>query len=82
MKKSVMSVRAMIDMYVEYGLEEDTWNMMYEMAFHGLISRENWSKFYETCRGWTFDEEINGIYDSKTDTVVYLYDANGNLHKM
>ena len=82
MKKSVMSVKAMIDMYVEYGLDESTWDMLRNMSYHGLISNENWHEFFETCRGWTFDEEVNGIVDSETETVIYLYDGNGNLHKM
>lgn len=82
MKKSVMSVEAMVDMYVTYGLEDETWDMMYHMVNHGLISRENWEKFYEKCKGWSFDEEVNGIVDGETETVIYLYDDNGNLHKM
>ena len=78
----MMSVKKMIDLYVEYGLDETTWDMLREMSYHGLISRENWVKFFETCKGWYFNEETNTIDDSETEKTVYAYDDNGNLHKI
>ena len=78
----MMSVKRMIDLYVEYGLDERTWDMLREMSLHGLISRDNWIKFFETCKGWYFNEETNTIDDSETGKTVYVYDDNGNLHKV
>ena len=82
MKKSVMSVEAMVDMYLTYGVEEETWEMLYRMTNHGLISRENWMKFYETCKGWAFSEEVNGIVDTDTEKTVYVYNEIGDLVKV
>ena len=82
MKKSVMSVEAMVDMYVTYGLEDETWDMMYHMVNHGLISRENWLKFFEKCKSWEFDDSGNNIVDGITGEVLYTYDENGNLKKV
>lgn len=77
----MMSVKKMIDLYVEYGLSEVTWHMMYEMTCHNLISRDNWTKFYNKCHGWYFHEESNTIKD-ENDNTVYVYDDNGNLYKV
>ena len=82
MKKSVMSVEAMVEMYLNYGLEEETWNMMWNMAVHGLISHDNWVKFFEKCKSWTFDDSRNNIVDGITGEVLYTYDENGNLKKV
>lgn len=78
----MMSVKKMVDLYVTYGLDETTWDMLQQMSIHGLISSDNWRKFYNKCKGWYFDEEVNGIVDAGTQIVVYLYDDKGNLHKV
>lgn len=77
-----MSLKKMVEIYVEYGLENSTWNMLYQMVCHNIISRDTWVKFYEKCSGWEFDDEINGIVDTNTNIVQYLYDDKGNLHKV
>ena len=82
MKKSVMSVEAMVDMYLTYGVEEETWEMLYRMANHGLISRENWTKFYETCKGWAVSEDGNSIVDTDTGKTLYEYNEIGDLVKV
>ena len=76
----MMSVKRMIDLYLTYGLDERTWNMLYNMACHDLISRVNWSKFFETCKGWQFSDSGNEIIDGD-GTILYYYDDNGNLVK-
>ena len=78
----MMSVKKMVDLYVEYGVSEDTWKMMYEMTCHNLISRDNWTKFFNKCKGWYLNEETNTIDDSETGKTVYVYDDNGNLRKV
>ena len=78
----MMSVKKMVDLYVSYGLDTNTWEMLRNMRNHNLISYENWEKFYNKCKGWYFDEEVNGIVDADTQIVVYLYDDKGNLHKV
>lgn len=51
MKKSVMSVKSMIETYVNYGLDSTTWEMLYNMTCHNLISHDDWMKFANTCGG-------------------------------
>lgn len=80
-KKSVISVDAMIDLYLNYGIEEDTWNMLHKMACHDLISRDNWIKFFETCKDWTWSEDGNSIIEGSTGKILYYYDENGNIKK-
>lgn len=79
MKKSVMSVKSMIETYVNYGLDNTTWEMLYNMSCHNLISYDDWMKFANTCGGWQFDDD-NGltIIDTNDDCkVVYEADENG-----
>lgn len=77
-----MSVEAMVDMYLTYGVEEETWEMLYRMTNHGLISRENWTKFYETCKGWVVSEDGNSIIDTDTEKTIYEYNERGDLVKV
>ena len=82
-----MSVKKMIEMYVNYGLSDETWDMMYQMSIHGLISRENWVKFFDTCKDWTWSDDekdfINGnnVIVNGDGKVLYFYDENGNMKK-
>lgn len=73
-----MTVNKMIDLYITYGLDERTWDMLREMTCHGLIKQDTWKKFYEKCKGWAFSESGNEIIDSETEKVVYYYDDIGN----
>ena len=76
----MMSVKKMIELYVNYGLDQDTWEMLYEMRCHDLISYDNWMKFADTCKGWEFNPDDNGLTIIDTDKdnkVVYKQDENG-----
>ena len=77
---SMMSLRAMIELYLRYNLDEHTWNMLRQMSQHELISYENWKKFYETCKGWAFDESGDHVVDAEGNKL-YHYDENGFLVK-
>lgn len=77
--KSLMSVNAMIDLYVHYGVDEETWKMLYEMACHHLISADNWIKFSDTCKSWTV--EGNRIIDTATARTIYMTDEFGFWEK-
>jgi len=78
MKKSLMSVKEMKALYLRYDISSETWDMMYEMACHGLISSENWGKFFSQCKGLEFSEKDNSIVD-EAGKVVYVYDEKGYL---
>ena len=76
----MMSVKKMIDLYITHELSETTWDMMREMTYHGLISLDNWTKFYDKCKGWTFDEDEQNIIDWD-GKVLYGRDAEGRMVK-
>lgn len=76
---SVMSVKAMIDLYIRYNLCDDTWNMMYEMTLHGLISNDKWKKFFDTCKGWHFVGDEETEVADENEKVIYRYDEIGCL---
>lgn len=75
----MMSVKRMIDLYVEYGVDEDTWNMLYEMSIHGLISRDNWIKFFNICASWFIDGDAIRDGDG---LMVYRIDEKGLWKKV
>lgn len=75
-----MSVKKMVDLYLNYGLDERTWNMLYEMTCHGIIPADNWRKFHEKCADWSFSEDGNEVLNAYGD-VLYHYDDNGYLVK-
>lgn len=88
MKKSIMSVKSMIETYVRYGLDDNTWGMLYNMACHNLISNYDWIKFANICRGWRYDDECLNIIDTNDECkVIYNLDDRGlwvkvnNTHK-
>lgn len=80
MKKSLMSVKAMIDLYLTYGLDEKTWDMLHEMACHDLISNDNWLEFYDICKDWTFSEDGSSIVDFQGKPLFY-FNEDGYLVK-
>lgn len=74
----MMSVKKMVETYVRFECSEETWNMMYMMQCHDLISYDNWTKFYNKCKGWYVTEDGTGIRDSENnDNLVYARDAEG-----
>lgn len=76
MKKSVMTVNAMKELYKWNALAEKTWDMLYEMCMHNLITTDDWNEFYHSCSGWYIDKERNGIADSnKNDELIYEFDV-------
>lgn len=81
MNKSVISVKSMVETYVNFELSEDTWNMFYKMACHDLISSETWNKFFMKCKGWVISDDGNSVIDSDNDMIVYKRDDSGYLVK-
>ena len=83
MKKSIISVNRMIETYVANSLSDETWRMFYMMYCHNLITGGDWDRFFNTCRGWQFDNEGFAIIDSDdNDAVVYEADEYGIFHKV
>lgn len=67
----MLSLKKMVELYVQYELDEDTWDMLRMMRFHGLISSDNWTKFYEKCGSWHKDVDDMVILD-EYDKPVYV----------
>lgn len=71
-----MSVKKMVELYVNYGLTSHTWDMLYSMMCHNLITYDNWLKFYNKCRDWYYNEDKSAIIDGD-GKYVYIKDENG-----
>ncbi len=80
-EENKMSVKKMIELYVAYELSDDTWNMLREMSYHGLISRDNWNKFFDKCKSWTFTEDQQSIEDGN-GKILYTRDEQGFMEKV
>ena len=76
----MLSVKKMIDLYVSYELSEDTWDMLRNMSLHGLISSDNWRKFFDKCKDWSMDDDWQRIIDADGNTI-YKRDKDGFLVK-
>ena len=78
----MMSVKKMIQLYIDYDIGENTWKMLYNMMCHGLISRDNWTKFYDTCKGWYLSDDRKAVYDSDdNDKLIFVYEELSHLRK-
>lgn len=74
-----MNAKKMEEMYVYYGLDEETWDMFEAMRRHGIISETVWRRFYERCK------DLELVYDvvihAETGRVAYVMDGNGVWQK-
>ena len=82
MSKSVMSVKSMIETYVNFELSEDTWDMFYQMSTHNLISFETWNQFFTKCKSWVITDDGDAIIDYDNNMIVYKRDELGFLVKV
>ena len=81
MNKSIMTVKSMIETYVNFELSVETWEMFYQMANHNLISSETWNKFFMKCKSWTMSDDGDSVIDYDTNMIVYKRDELGFLVK-
>ena len=81
MNKSIMSVKSMIETYVDFELSDETWKMFYEMYKHNLISDETWNKFFMKCKSWAMSDNGDSVIDYDTNMIVYKRDEFGFLVK-
>lgn len=75
----MMTAKEMMDLYAQFGLDRDTWDMFREMEYHGLISADIWHEFYDECKGWKFSSIGNDIIVDENDHAVYYFDKEGGL---
>lgn len=73
-----MNAKEMERIYIAYGLDDDTWNMFYNMRLHGIISEKTWELFYKRCQDLEFGEVLGTIIHFGTGKVAYTQDFEGN----
>lgn len=56
-----MSVKKMVEIYVQYECDEKVWNMFRTMYETGIITYDKWSAFYNKCKGYYFDSELRKV---------------------
>lgn len=71
----------MVELYVQYDLSDETWNMLRNMALHGILSMEKWEKFFDKCKDWRMDEEKMLVIDGN-ENVIYRRDDQGFMVKV
>lgn len=82
MSKTVMSVKAMVETYINFELSDETWEMFYNMHCHNLISYDTWTAFYKKCKGWVLTDNGDAVVDMDNDNkVIYKRDNDGFLVK-
>lgn len=77
-----MNAKKMEEMYVYYGLDEDTWNMFAAMRRHDIISYDAWNRFYERCKDLVFGDVDGVIIHAETERAAYVMDCNGVWNKV
>lgn len=77
-----MNAKKMEEMYVYYGLDEETWNMFAAMRRHGIISETVWNRFNERCKDLEFGEVDGVIIHTETGRAAYVMDDCGAWHKV
>lgn len=76
MTKQTLTVKNMIREYYNAKADMDTvWNTFHSMYLMNFITWEEWSKFFEKCKSWTYDPDENIVIDCSTDKEVNLYKA-------
>lgn len=81
MTNNIISAKRMEEIYVNYGLDEKTWEMFREMSFHGLINRSVWNKFFDTCHGYTYGDDTQTTIVNQHGVTVYRMDEQGYMRK-
>lgn len=67
-----MSVKKMVEMYIQFECGDNTWEMFYQMYLHGIIKYENWKKFFDKCRGWE-------CVRNDQNFPMYICDSDGSI---
>lgn len=68
-----MTVKTMIELYAQSGLSKSVWDALFRMMVLGVITRNNWIRFRDTCREWRKDGNV--IFNEYDDVA---YRLNGN----
>lgn len=58
-----MTLKKMVNTYINFNCDEEVWNTFNSMYRIGLISCEIWNKFYEKCKGYYYNKEDDTVRD-------------------
>lgn len=64
-----MTLKKMVQTYVNFECDPDVWKMISMMHLTGLITYEQYNKFYEKCKGYTFNKDDRTVRD-ENDMVI------------
>lgn len=48
-----MNLKNMKETYLNSDCDHDVWTAFYTLHCAGMIDRDTWVKFFDTCQGWT-----------------------------
>lgn len=74
-----MTYKKMIETYLLYEMESETYNMFLLMYQHNLIDSRTWKNFFDTVNNWVFGDDGNSIYNMWTDEKIIERDSEGYL---
>ena len=72
MKTNTLTLKNMIRTYYDCKADQKVWDAFYIMSATGFIAHETWTKFYEACKDWVWDEGKRCIVEMFTDVPVKI----------
>lgn len=64
--KTTLNVKNMKNTYMNARSDmENVWKTFYMMHCMNYISHEEWVRFYEACKDWTYDPELCWLMDGE-----------------
>lgn len=52
--KKALNLKNMKETYLNSDCDSEVWAALYTLHCAGMIDRDTWIKFFDTCQGWTF----------------------------
>lgn len=72
MKPNALTLKNMIRTYYDSKADQKIWGAFYIMCATNFITYETWTKFFEACRYWVWDEDKQRIVEMFTDKPVEM----------
>lgn len=72
MKTKALTLKNMIRTYYDCKADQKVWDAFYIMYATDFITHETWTKFYEACKDWVWDEDKHCIVEMFTEVPVKI----------
>ena len=69
MMNKKLNVKGMVEAYKESKCNDEIWLSLHNMYTYSFITWETWTKFYNKCKDWNYNEITNTIEDGMGNTV-------------